>query len=127
MAVAMNHTKLTTTNVDINTSIPYTNNCYISISIYFLNPGKRRYFGRVVKAGDLRSPGATRVSSILTGTKFLFFFMKPRLDPFNAFTFIAKGRGDAAGTSLKVAVKDNIAVKGWPLTCASGYLKGKLV
>lgn len=81
----------------------------------------------MVKAGDLRSPGATRVSSILTGTIFLYFYsveyMKPRLDPFNAFTFLSKNAGSGAGC-LKVAVKDNIAVKGWPLTCASGYLKG---
>lgn len=64
------------------------------------------------------------MSSILTGTIFFCFMKSLCLDPFNAFTFLGRGSGKRL---LKVAVKDNIAVKGWPMTCASGYLKGKLI
>lgn len=53
----------------------------------------------------------------------------PQLDPFNSFLH----RGSlktAAFTSpaplkdWEIAVKDNLAVKNWPLTCASSSLKG---
>lgn len=50
------------------------------------------------------------------------------LDPFNAFVFrgslngIAKG-GQETLKGWKVAVKDNLAVQGMPLTCASNSLK----
>jgi aspartyl-tRNA(Asn)/glutamyl-tRNA(Gln) amidotransferase subunit A len=41
-------------------------------------------------------------------------------DPFNAFCYQSC---DMVGHKLRVAVKDNIAVKGMPLTCGSAYLK----
>jgi len=49
------------------------------------------------------------------------------LDPFNAFVHKATLSSPLCdGTVLKgwkIGVKDNIAVKGWPLTCASKSLK----
>lgn len=51
----------------------------------------------------------------------------PQLDPFNAFVY----RGSLKSSNplkpvlknWKIAVKDNLAVKDWPLTCASRSLK----
>lgn len=42
------------------------------------------------------------------------------MDPFNAFCHFAPS---AARPALRVGIKDNIAVKGMPLTCGSAYLK----
>lgn len=54
--------------------------------------------------------------------------MKSTLDPFNSFVFRGSLRAAKASSSnalkdWKIAVKDNIAVKSWPLTCASRSLK----
>ena len=57
--------------------------------------------------------------------------MKGLLDPYNAFVFRGSLRTSNASKSSrssilkdwKIAVKDNIAVKSWPLTCASLSLK----
>lgn len=49
------------------------------------------------------------------------------LDPFNAFVFRGTLKSKTAQNSTlkdwKIAVKDNLAVSGWPLTCASQSLK----
>ena len=45
-------------------------------------------------------------------------------DPFNALTYLCTKASGRTSRALRVAVKDNIAVKGWPLTCASEFLKG---
>lgn len=53
--------------------------------------------------------------------------MKLSLDPFNAFvfrgSFVSKNPSKNALKGWKVAVKDNLAVQNWPLTCASNSLK----
>ena len=55
----------------------------------------------------------------------------PQLDPFNSFLH----RGSLKSAVMnhlsplkdwKIAVKDNLAVKEWPLTCASRSLKGHI-
>ena len=53
----------------------------------------------------------------------------PQLDPFNSFIHRGslKSVARSAGGPLqdwKIAVKDNLAVKDWPLTCASRSLEG---
>lgn len=49
------------------------------------------------------------------------------LDPFNAFVFRSSLRcKNPQNSTMKdwtIAVKDNLAVSGWPLTCASQSLK----
>jgi aspartyl-tRNA(Asn)/glutamyl-tRNA(Gln) amidotransferase subunit A len=50
---------------------------------------------------------------------FGFLGMKKKIDPFNSLTFL---NGGCTADLLRVAVKDNIAVKGWPLTGASKFL-----
>lgn len=49
------------------------------------------------------------------------------LDPFNSFVFRGSFRSKNPENSnlkdWKIAVKDNLAVIGWPLTCASQSLK----
>lgn len=49
------------------------------------------------------------------------------LDTFNAFVFRGSLRSKVPQNSIlkgwKIAVKDNLAVSGWPLTCASHALK----
>lgn len=49
------------------------------------------------------------------------------LDPFNAFVFRGSLRAKNPQSLIlkdwKIAVKDNLAVSGWPLTCASQSLK----
>jgi len=49
------------------------------------------------------------------------------LDPFNSFVFRGSLRSKNPGSSnlkdWKIAVKDNLTVIGWPLTCASQSLK----
>lgn len=54
--------------------------------------------------------------------------MKSSLDPFNSFVFRGSLRAVKACRNnnlkdWKIAVKDNIAVKSWPLSCASLSLK----
>lgn len=49
------------------------------------------------------------------------------LDPFNAFVYRASLRSNNPKNYIfkdwKIGVKDNLAVEGWPLTCASKSLK----
>lgn len=49
------------------------------------------------------------------------------LDPFNAFVFrgskVSKLAKSETLKGWKIGVKDNLAVEGWPLTCASNSLK----
>ncbi len=51
----------------------------------------------------------------------------PPLDPFNAFVYRGSLRSSNPLNSVlknwKIGVKDNFAVKDWPLTCASRSLK----
>ena len=49
--------------------------------------------------------------------------MNKKLDPLNAFIHSVEECGNISNR-LKIAVKDNIAVKGWPLSCASKSLEG---
>lgn len=53
--------------------------------------------------------------------------MKLSLDPFNALVYRNSFRSSNPRNSIlkdwKICVKDNLAVKGWPLTCASRSLK----
>lgn len=53
------------------------------------------------------------------------------LDPFNAFVFrgsqITKTPKSSSLKGWKIGVKDNLAVEGWPLTCASNSLKKYIV
>ena len=53
----------------------------------------------------------------------------PQLDPFNSFLHCGSLKSVANNSvgplkDWKIAVKDNLAVKDWPLTCASRSLVG---
>ena len=96
------------------------------------------YFGTLAewfKACDLRSHGRMTawVRTPQVPNCFCFFFVKAMFqrlfkrclqeDSHNCFTYRAATMDTHPTNGLRVAVKDNIAVKGMPLTCASPTLR----